>query len=470
VSIQLAQLPPERQREILSLAAAAVKGRRAPGAIPEWSTIRRAEQIPPLADLETIPGHAWRTWLLLAGRGFGKSRTGAETLCEWVEAGRSGKIMIAAPTAADCRDLSVAALQTRITGFDNYGKPIIGHRPGIEYEPSKRLVIFANGAKAWTFSAEDPDSFRGYEVDTAWLEEVASWKYPESYDQAQFGLRIGWGRQIVTTTPKPVRIIRELLKDPSTVATRGRTLDNAKNLSDSALDYLIGKYGGTQLGRQELDAEILDDMPGALWHRPYFTYSDAPRIAGRLDLVRVVVGIDPATTSTDSADETGIVAAGKATDRKGYVLADRSGRYTPDGWARKAVDLAAELEADAIVIETNQGGDMAKAVIENELERRRREGIPVSVAVRGVHASTGKRARAEPIAQLYEQHRIDHVPASVEPLTDLEDQLCTWDPAETPKSPDRLDAMVWALTDLMLGEPGILGLYREMMKPKETAA
>ena len=427
---------------------------------PEWRTIARLEERPPEQN--------FRTWLMLAGRGYGKSRTGAETLCEWVEQGKARRILIAAPTAADCRDLSVQSLLTRIVGFDccrgpwpcqceTRGKPILGHRPGIEYEPSKRRVTWASGAVGTTFSAEDPDSFRGYESDTAWLEEVAAWKYPESYDQVQFGLRVGWARQIVTTTPRPVRVIRELLADPSTITTRGRTMDNAANLSESALAYLRTKYEGTQMGRQELDAEVLDDMPGALWHRSYFTY----RLPNLADLVRIVVGIDPAVTSGADSDETGIVAAGKANDRLGYVLADRSGRYTPDGWARKAVDLAAEVQADAIIVETNNGGDMCKLVLENELERRRQSGQAVSVAVRGITASRGKRTRAEPISQLYEQGRIVHA----QPLTTLEDQQCTWVPDEDPNSPDRVDALVWALTELMLGEPGILGMYRQILSP-----
>ena len=230
----LYKLPAEQQRAVLSLAAASLKlrGHRAE-AFPSWAKIARPEQRPPEGD--------WRTWLILAGRGFGKTRTGAETVTEWVDEGKATRIYIAAQTTADARDLSVEALRTQITGYDQDGKPKLGLRPGVAYEPSKRRVEWPNGASGITFSAEDPDSFRGYQGDTAWLDEVAAWRYPESYDQLQYGLRIGWARQIVTTTPRPVRVIRELLADPTTSVTRGRTLDNAANLSPTALAYLLSR-------------------------------------------------------------------------------------------------------------------------------------------------------------------------------------------------------------------------------------
>jgi predicted phage terminase large subunit-like protein len=381
--------------------------------------------------------------LILAGRGWGKSRTGAETINTWAEDGKASRIYIAAQTTADARDISVEALRTRITGFDDAGKPRLGLRPGITYEPSKRLVTWANGASGITFSAEDPDSFRGYQGDTAWLDEVAAWRYPESYDQLQYGLRIGWARQIVTTTPRPVRVMRELLADATTIVTRGRTLDNAANLSPAALAYLLSRYQGTRLGRQELDAEVLDDVPGALWTRAIILHGPAPWImrqgVAEVDLARVVVAVDPAITSGDDSDETGIVVAGVGHDSRGYVLSDLSTRMSPIEWARRAIAAYHEHKADRIIAEANQGGDMVSTVIRT---------VDPTVPVTLVHASRGKRTRAEPVAALYEQGKVTHC----SPFPDLEDQLCSYTGEPGEASPDRLDALVWALSGLMLGE------------------
>lgn len=430
----LAKLHPEQQRAVLAMAAVSLNHRRlAEPVCPTWRSIARPDQIMPEGD--------WRTWLILAGRGFGKTRTGAESVTEEVTAGNAGKVMVAAQTAADARDISVEGLMTRITGFDAYGKPILGKRPGVAYEPSKRRVAWDNGATGTTFSAEDPDSFRGYQGDLAWLDEVAAWKYPESYDQVQFGLRIGRARQIVTTTPRPVRVIRELLAADTTHVTRGKTLDNAKNLSDSALAYLLGRYEGTRLGRQELEGDLLDDVPGALWTRESIAHRQ-PRMAlkdGTLvpDLARIVVAIDPAVTSGEDSDETGIVVAGLGQDNVGYVLADLSSRLGPTDWARRAIAAYHDFHADRVVAEGNQGGDLISSVI-----RQIDQTVPVTI----VNARFGKRTRAEPVAALYEQGRVVHVAS----FPDLEDQMCsfTGSPGET--SPDRMDALVWALTDLMV--------------------
>jgi phage terminase large subunit-like protein len=401
-----------------------------------WRDLARPEQL--------APGGDWRTWLILAGRGFGKTRTGAETICQWVNDGTAHRIYIAAQTTADARDLSVEALRTRIIGFNDEGKPKLGLRRGLTYEPSKRRVQWANGASGITFSAEDPDSFRGYQGDTAWLDEVAAWRYPESYDQLQYGLRIGWARQIVTTTPRPVRVIRELLADPTTSVTRGRTLDNAANLSATALAYLLARYEGTRLGRQELDAELLEDIPGALWSRAMIVHKRPPMIErhgiAELDMTRIVVAIDPAVTNTDDSDETGIVVDGIGVDGRGYTLADLSGRMGPMDWARRAVRAYHDYKADVIVAEANNGGDLVSTVLAQ---------VDPNVPVVLVHASRGKRTRAEPVAALYEQGKWFHA----QPFPDLEDQQCSYTGELGDSSPDRMDAHVWGVTELMrIGE------------------
>lgn len=427
----LQQAPVASQIAALALARAR-QSLAAEEKVPGWAAFARPEQVVPEGD--------WRTWLILAGRGWGKSRTGAETIHQWVEEGKAHKIGVVAQTAADARDVSVQALMTRIVDRDDSGKPILRKRPGVTHEPSKRRVVWDNGAEAITFSAEDPDSIRGYNLDTAWLDEVAAWRYPESFDQLQLALRTGWARQVVTTTPRPVAVIRELLADERTVATRGRTLDNADNLSDTAIAYLRSKYEGTRMGRQELEGELLLDVPGALWSMETILHGPVPMIRrgdqNVPNMARIVVAVDPNTTSEEGADEAGITVHGKGYDGRGYLLADRSAAVGPMAWAKRAVEAADEFGADVIVAEANQGGEMVKLTIE-QVSRK----VPVKL----VTASRGKRTRAEPVAMLYEQGKITHA----EWFKGLEDQLCTWTP-ESGDSPDRLDACVWGWTELML--------------------
>jgi phage terminase large subunit-like protein len=272
-----------------------------------------------------------------------------------------------------------------------------------------------------------------------WADEVGAWRYPEAFDQAMFGLRLGDNPQVVvTTTPRPTPLIRDILARPKTVVRRGSTYDNRDNLAGAFFDDIIRKYEGTRLGRQELNAEILDDTPGALWTRDLIRLNRAVP-----DLARVVVAVDPSGGDEPENDEVGIVAAGRGKDQRGYILADASARYSPDGWARRAVALFDELHGDRIVAEANFGG----AMVESTLRTVRRD-LPITL----VHASRGKAIRAEPIAALYEQHKVDH--ADVFPA--LEDELCTWTPLDK-RSPNRLDALVWAMTDLFRrqGEPSM---------------
>ncbi len=383
-----------------------------------WRRQARLNQLPPEGD--------WLTWLLLAGRGFGKTRAGAETICEWAEAGRYRQIALVGATAADVRDVMVEGPSGILTLARSL-RPI--------YEPSRRRIAWPNGVVAHTYSADEPERLRGPQHDAAWADELAAWRYPEAWDQLLLGLRLGARpRVIVTTTPRPTRIIRALVDAPTTVVTRGSTFENAANLAPDFMRSVVGRYAGTRLGRQELDAELLDDTPGALWTRAILDETRAERAP---ELTRIVVAIDPATTSGDDADETGIVVAGRDARGHGYVLADLSCRASPDTWARIAVGAYRTWQADRIVGEVNQGGDMVELTIRT---------VDPNVPYRAVHASRGKRTRAEPIAALWEQqrcHLVGTFPA-------LEDQLCAALPEGTDGLDDRLDALVWAFTELGL--------------------
>lgn len=309
-----------------------------------------------------------------------------------------------------------------------------GWRPA--YEPSRRLLTWPNGAVAQIFSAEDPDSLRGPQFDAAWADELAKWKYPDqSFDMLQFALRLGSRpRQVVTTTPRPIPLLKRLIADPATVTTRARTADNARFLSPCFLAEITERYRGTRLGRQELDAELVSDDPHALWRRDMI---EAQRVRVAPELARIVVAVDPPAGQGASADACGIICAGLGLDGRGYVLDDASRQgLRPAQWAARAIGLYHARGADRVVAEVNQGGAMVEAVLRE---------IDANVAYRAVHATRGKRARAEPVAALYEQGRVSHVGA----FPVLEDELCAG--AESgAKSPDRLDALVWALTELML--------------------
>lgn len=373
----------------------------------------------------------WRTWLILAGRGWGKTRTGAEWVVDRVEDG-AGRIALVGPTAADARDVMVEGE----SGILAVAPPDLQ----ATYEPSKRRITFANGATCTTYSADEPDRLRGPQHEYAWADELAAWRYPAAWDMLMFGLRLGDDpRAIVTTTPRPTKEVRELLAAATTVTTRGSTFENEANLASAFIERIVQRYEGTRLGRQELYAEVLDDVPGALWTREMLEQAVLRwPVGGPAQLDRVVVAVDPAVTSGEDSDYTGIVVAGRDVEQ-GYVIADYTLRDTPDAWARAAVQAYKRHQADRIVAEANQGGDMVRTVLRT---------VDPSVPVKLVHATRGKRVRAEPVAALYEQGRVLH--RAVFP--ELEDQLVTWTP-DSPSSPDRLDALVWALTDLDLARP-----------------
>lgn len=379
----------------------------------------RTKQRPPSGD--------WGTWLVLAGRGFGKTLTGAKWVHEHaIELHPRGALI--APTAGDARDVMIEG-ETGLLATAPRGR-----RP--KYEPSKRRVTWPNGAVATVFSADEPERLRGPQHGWAWCDELAAWaRLAAAWDNLQLGLRLGQHpRVMATTTPKPLRALRELIAETDTHVTRGSTYENVGNLAPSFRERILRKYEGTRLGRQELHAELLEDVEGALWTWAMIDDARVPRV-DRDTLERIVVAVDPAVTSNASSDETGIVAVGKRGEHA-FVLRDASMRGTPLEWATAAVELYHELGADALVAETNNGGDLVQTVI-RQLDR--------TVRFRSVTASRGKQSRAEPVVALYEQQRVHH--ATVMP--ELEEQLTTWT-VDAKTSPDRMDALVWGVSELLL--------------------
>jgi phage terminase large subunit-like protein len=389
----------------------------------DWAFWSRKDQQPP----EGI----WRNWLILSGRGWGKTRTGGEFIKSEVERlGPNTRVAIIGQTVADVRKVMMEGESGLLACYPPDLRP--------EYVPTKGEVYFPNGALGLTYSGDSPGQLRGPQHHVYWADEIAKWQYPtEAWDNLEFGLRLGENpRGVITTTPQPIKVIRELLKDALTVVTRGSTFDNAGNLPPAVLQRFRDKYEGTRIGRQELYGEVLDDVPGALWTRKLIEDGRHPKHPIP-DMARIVVAIDPAVTSGEDADETGMVVAGRGVDGRGYVLADLTCRLSPDAWAKRAVNAYHEFRADRIIAEVNNGGDLVERVIRT---------VDRNVGFKAVHASRGKRVRAEPIAALYEQARASHCGA----FDALEDQMCMYVPDQYDGSPDRVDALVWALSDLML--------------------
>ena len=386
-----------------------------------WRDVARAEQVAPAGD--------WSTWLYMAGRGSGKTRAGAEWVHEQIAAGCK-RIALVGATAADVRDVMIEGE----SGILATARP--GARP--VYEPSRRRVTWPNGAIATTYSAEEPERLRGPQHDAAWADELGAWKYEAAWDMLLLGLRLGaQPRALVTTTPRPTKLVRSLLSDANTVTTRGSTYDNRDNLAPSYFASIITRYEGTRMGRQELMGELVDDVPGALWT---LSLLDGLRVQAAPDLARVIVAVDPAVTSGAESDETGIVVVGIGVDGHGYVLADRSCRMSPDGWARRAAQAYHEYQADRLIVEDNQGGEMVAFLLGT---------VDATVPIKRIRASRGKRLRAEPVAALYEQGRVHHVGT----YPDLEDQMASFT-GDGGEHDDRVDAMVHALTEVMLDTAG----------------
>lgn len=403
----------------ISAALQALPDNQALALMYDWHGIwARDKQLPPEGD--------WRTWLINAGRGFGKTRVGAEEARAAAE--RYPIIHLAGPTSSDVRDIMVEGESGILAVSPNWNRP--------RYEPSKRRLTWPNGSRALLFSADEPDRFRGPQCYWAWCDELAAWRYPDAWDQLQFGLRLGTHPQcVVTTTPRPTKLIRELIADPKTVVTRGSTFDNAANLAPAFLEQIKAKYEGTRLGRQELHAELLEDVVGALWNWAMLDPIRLNMQPARTDMARIVVAVDPAVTSAKTSDETGIVVVGIDAQGMGYVLEDATGIYTPLGWASRVVSLFKKWMADKVVAEVNNGGDLVEINIRQ---------VDKTIPYKAVWASKGKKTRAEPVSALYEQARIRHAPF----LTALELQQTTWAAGIDEDSPNNIDAMVWGFTEL----------------------
>ncbi len=391
-------------------------------------------QLPPEGD--------WRAWVIMGGRGAGKTRAGSEWVRSVVEGampldpGRCRRVALVGETIEQVREVMI---------FGDSG--ILACSPADrrpDWEATRKRLVWPNGAVATVHTAHDPEGLRGPQFDAAWVDELAKWKRAqEAWDQLQFALRLGDRPQVcVTTTPRNVGVLKELLKVPSTVVTHAPTEANAANLAASFLEEVRARYRGTRLGRQELDGVLLADAEGALWTSEML---EKGRVREVPAFDRIVVGLDPATTSGAGSDECGIVVVGAQTkgppqDWRAVVLADCTVQgATPHGWARAAITAMEQFGADRLVAEVNQGGQMVGEVL---------RGVDPMVPLKSVHASRGKVARAEPVAALYEQGRVGHVAG----LDELEDQMCrmTARGFEGGGSPDRVDALVWALHELMI--------------------
>ena len=395
----------------------------------DWHLHARDSQLPPEED--------WDTWLILAGRGFGKTRTGAEWVRDQVENDHAHRIALVARTLAEAQSIMIEGESGLLNICPPSNKPT--------YEPSKRKLTWPSGAFALAFSSHEPDQLRGPQFDAAWCDELASWEYPnQTWDNLNFALRLGRRpRSVITTTPKPIELVRSLPNKPGVYVTRGSTYENQDNLAPSFFKGITEQYDGTRIGRQEIYAELMDEDEDALWKREWI---EKARISSAPPMSRIVVAVDPAMSTKPTSSETGIVVVGAdARLKQAFVLADESGRLTPNSWALRAIHLYEKFNAHRIVVEDNAGGQMAESTIQNAVDR--------TISIKTLHARRGKYIRAEPIASLYEQGRVHHVGR----FPELEDQMCTWTADLGPShSPDRADALVHAITDLILDRNPIM--------------
>jgi phage terminase large subunit-like protein len=407
----------------------------------DWSQWARPDQVPPPT---TKAGNPWHTWLLLGGRGSGKTRAGAE----WVKAQALGpphsrrvarRIALVGETIAQVRSVMVEGVSGLLAVHRRKDRPAL--------ELASNQLVWENGAIAQMFAADNPETLRGPQFDTAWCDELCKWRRPDvAWDILQFALRLGnLPQSVVTTTPRAIPLLKRIMDDHATVTSRSRTADNANNLAPAFLAEMQRRYGGSPIGEQELEGEIVEERMSGLWKRFWFAQA---RLAARPDLQRIVVAVDPPVTSSAGSDACGIIVAGRGVDNRAYVIGDRTiqGR-DPATWAKAAVAAYHDYQADSIVVETNQGGDLVVQTF---------KGIDATVPVKKVHASRGKWLRAEPVAALYSEGRVAHVGE----FPELERQMCDFaaDGLSNGRSPDRLDALVWAITELMLvttRRPGI---------------
>ena len=388
-----------------------------------WSIHSRDSQLPPDGD--------WDSWLILAGRGFGKTRTGAEWVRAQVESRKASRVALVARSLPEAQSVMIEGESGIIASCPPWNKPT--------YEPSKRKLTWPRGGFALAFSSHEPDQLRGPQFDAAWCDEMAAWEYPQqTWDNLNFALRLGRSpRAVITTTPKPIELVRSLPNRSGIHVTRGSTYDNQYNLPPAFMNGLIEQYDGTRLGQQEIHAELIDEDEDALWKREWI---EKARLGSHPPVARIVVAIDPAMSARPNSSETGIVVVGADMHRQhAYVLADESGKLTPNGWALRAVHLFDKFSATRIIAEDNAGGDLVKNTLKTA--------VPRTMPYKGIKARRGKYIRAEPVAALYEQGRVHHVGR----FPDLEDQMCTWTPESGPSHAlDRADALVHAITELMI--------------------
>ncbi len=400
--------------------------------IKYWK-LAREKQVTPLGD--------WNVWLILAGRGFGKTWTGAYDIVNYAMTHPNTISAVLAPTFGDLRRVCFEG----VSGINQLIPIECYHNSKASgYNRSTSEIKLWNGSKIVGFSASEPDRLRGSQYHRAWCDELAAWRYPEAYDQLQFGLRLGKNPQVViTTTPRPTPIIKELMKraNEDVYVTQGSTFENQDNLAESALKQFVDRYEGTRLGRQELYAEILDDFEGALWN---YTILENCRVTKENlpEMTKIIVSIDPAVTANANSDETGIIVSALGEDENYYILEDKTGKYSPDEWGRVAIELFYRYNANMIVAEVNNGGDLVERLLRS-IER--------NIPYKSVHATRGKMVRAEPISALYEQGKVYHLGT----FPKLEEQMCSFTGDNRGASPDRLDALVWGLTELSIsnGKP-----------------
>lgn len=378
-------------------------------------------------DKQRLPTNNFYCWLILAGRGFGKTRTGAETVRIWIQQGFN-LVNLIGPTVSDARDAMIKGESGILAICPNSERP--------EYKISESKLLWPNGAESFVFTAEEPERLRNKQHQKLWCDELAGWqRQEEAWDMAMFGLRLGKNPQVTcTTTPKPTTLVKKLVSDPTTFLTRGTSYENRANLSPKFFETIIKKYEGTRLGRQELLAEILEDVPGALWAMKIM---DENRVGiAPEELIRIVIGVDPEASSSELSAETGIIIGGITSSMHSYILGDYTIRGTPHEWGSACVRAYNNFKADVIVGETNNGGEMVGATILT---------VDPNVNYKEVRATRGKYTRAEPISALYERGLVHHVGV----LAELESQMTSWTPGD--KSPDRMDALVWVLTELYYG-------------------
>lgn len=430
----LATLPPVEQREFL----AALEPSVLEAFTTDWRFNARREQLAPLGD--------WSIWFPLGGRGSGKTRAGSEWLISQHRFAGKKNTAIVGATATDVRKFCLEGESGILTVAPPDFRP--------EFKTQQSKLLWPNGTESHLYTAEKPERLRGPNHDGAWCDELASWKYlEETWDMLEMTLRASKDpRVLITTTPKPRKRLREIMSDDATVVSHMTTYDNAANLSEKWLKRMVRRYEGTRLGEQELKAVMLDESEAALWKRAWFDDHRLKELP--TDIRRVAVAVDPAASDTEESDETGIIVAGATARQTGVVISDLSGRYTPEGWARRTIRAYFDNSANFIVAERNNGGEMVTHTIKMTAQDMKRAGeIPTAdIPIYTVWASQGKFARAEPVSALYEQGRVHHLGT----FSALEDQCCVWEPNGGKRSPDRLDALVWCLTKLLVTVPDVV--------------